>query len=88
VALLEVEMMKDKKPQHLKRNVTKPVRLVAPDISHVGLGEIAYVRHIVTDGHDAYGIFAADGQPLGYMNDRDSAMAATVQNHLVPHSVH
>ena len=81
-------MTEEKKSKNIDLNLTEAVHLAVPDLSHVGLGEIAYVRPIVTEGHDAYGIFAADGQPLGYMHDRDSAMAATLQNDLTPLSVH
>ena len=58
------------------------------DLSYIGLGEIAYVRSMETKGLDVYGIFAANGEPLATMNGRDSAMAATIQNDLVPVSVH
>ena len=61
---------------------------VAPDLSYTGLGEIAYVRAVATSGAEVYGVFAANGEPIGAMNDRESAMAATIQNDLVPVSVH
>jgi len=81
-------MTKDKKSQAKESQLSKPIHLEMPDLSYVGLGEIAYVRPIETEGADAYGIFAANGEPLGYMHDRDSAMAATLQNDLTPLSVH
>ena len=59
-----------------------------PDLSYLGLGEIAYVRAVVARGSEVYGVFAANGEPLATMNDRESAMAATIQNDLVPVSVH
>ena len=62
--------------------------LMAPDLSYIGLGEIAYVRAVATSGAEVYGVFAANGEPIGAMNDRESAMAATIQNDLVPVSVH
>ena len=54
----------------------------------MGLGEIAYVRAVGINGAGVYGVFAANGEPLATMNDRESAMAATIQNDLVPVSVH
>ena len=54
----------------------------------MGLGEIAYVRTVETSGAEVYGVFAANGEPLAAMNDRETAMAATIQNNLVPVSVH
>ena len=62
--------------------------LMAPDISYIGLGEIAYVRAVATSGAEVYGVFAANGEPIAAMNDRESARAATIQNDLVPVSVH
>ena len=64
------------------------MRLTTPALSYMGLGEIAYVRAVGTNTADVYGIFAANGEPLATMNDRDSAMAATIQNDLIPVSVH
>ncbi len=63
-------------------------RPTAPDLSYIGLGEIAYVRAVVTSGAEVYGVFAANGEPLAAMNDRKSAVAATIHNDLVPVSVH
>lgn len=64
------------------------MRPTAPNLSYMGLGEIAYVRTVETSGAEVYGVFAANGEPLAAMNDRETAMAATILNNLVPVSVH
>ena len=81
--------MTEQKTARVKKSTPqKHINLLAPNLSHVGLGEIAYVRAIGTHGADVYGIFAANGEPLATVDDRNAAMAATLQNDLVPVSVH
>ena len=81
-------MTDHKIPQDRKILTPASTRPTATDLSFVGLGKIAYVRAVGTSGADVYGIFSANGEPLATMNDLDSAMAATIQNDLVPVSVH
>ena len=81
-------MTEHKTPQARKSLSPEPIRPTAPDLSYMGLGEIAYVRVVGINGAGVYGVFAANGEPLATMNDRESAMAATIQNDLVPVSVH
>ena len=81
-------MTEHKTPQARKLLSIGPRRPAAPDLTYMGLGEIAYVRAVATSGAEVYGVFAANGEPIGAMNDRDSAVAATIQNNLVPVSVH
>lgn len=55
----------------------------------LGLGHTAYVRLAVDeDGQQAWGIFRADGQPLGVAPSRDVAFAAILQYELEPVSAH
>ena len=81
-------MTEHKTPQGKKILSLAPTTPTTPDLSYLGLGEIAYVRAFVARGSEVYGVFAANGEPLAAMNDRESAMAATIQNDLVPVSVH
>ncbi|MAI11863.1 MAG: hypothetical protein CBD27_07645 [Rhodospirillaceae bacterium TMED167] len=81
-------MTEHKTPQTIKNLSPAQIRLTTPNLSNMGMGEIAYVRAVGTNGTDVYGIFAANGEPLATMNDRGSAMAAAIQNDLVPLSVH
>ena len=81
-------MTEHKTLQARKISSLGPRRPAAPDLSYMGLGEIAYVRAVATRGAEVYGVFAANGEPIAAMHDRESAMAATIQNDLVPVSVH
>ena len=75
-------------PQARKILSLGPRRPAALDLSYMGLGEIAYVRAVATSGAEVYGVFAANGEPIAATNDREAAMVATIQNDLVPVSVH
>ena len=58
------------------------------DLEFWGLDEFAFIKPVVEQGQDVMGIFAADGQQIGYGPDRDIAIAMTIQNDLFPLSVH
>ncbi|MBI2256297.1 MAG: DUF1150 family protein [Proteobacteria bacterium] len=54
----------------------------------LGLNDVAYVRDVEVDGGTAFGIFAANGQQLAVMPDRDTAVAAAWENGLAPVTIH
>ena len=54
----------------------------------LGVNDVAYVRDIDVDGSTAFGIFAANGQQLAVMPDRDAAVAAAWENGLAPVTIH
>ncbi|MDY0872285.1 DUF1150 family protein [Dongia rigui] len=54
----------------------------------LGLNDVAYVRDVDVDGATAFGIFAANGQQLAVMPDRDAAVAAAWENGLAPVTLH
>lgn len=54
----------------------------------LGLNDVAYVRDVDVDGSTAFGIFAANGQQLAVMPDRDAAIAAAWENGLAPVTLH
>jgi len=54
----------------------------------LGLNDVAYVRDIDVDGSTAFGIFAANGQQLAVMPDREAAIAAAWENGLAPVTLH
>lgn len=54
----------------------------------LGLNDVAYVRDVEVDGGTAFGIFAANGQQLAVMPDRDAAVAAAWENGLAPVTIH
>ena len=54
----------------------------------LGLNDVAYVRDVDVDGATAFGIFAANGQQLAVMPDREAAIAAAWENGLAPVTLH
>jgi len=54
----------------------------------LGLNDIAYVRDVDIDGSTGFGIFAANGQQLAIMPDRETAVAAAWENGLAPVTLH
>lgn len=63
----------------------KTVRAMSPqDLAALGLNNLAYVKDIEVDGGTAFAIFAANGQQLAIMPDREEAIAAAWENGLAP----
>ena len=58
------------------------------DFIYLGLDEIAYVKQIVDDGENIFGIFAADGEKIGMAPEFELARAMVIQNDLYPVNVH
>lgn len=58
------------------------------EFSQLGMSDIAYIRHVVVNGVSGFAMHAADGTPIAVAGDRASAVAALLQNDLVPVSVH
>lgn len=54
----------------------------------LGLNNVAYVRDVEVDGATAFGIFAANGQQLAILPDRETAEAAVWENGLAPVTIH
>ncbi|WP_374380331.1 DUF1150 family protein [Dongia sp.] len=54
----------------------------------LGLNNVAYVRDVEVDGGTAFGIFAANGQQLAVLPDREAAEAAVWENGLAPVTIH
>ena len=64
-------------------------KLMSPsDLMALGLQDIAYVKPVHIEGEQAYAIYSADGQELGYAEGRDLAIATVRHNDLEPVSVH
>ena len=57
-------------------------------LASLGLNDVAYVKDVEVDGGTAFAVFAADGQQLGVMPDRDTAIAAARENGLAPVTIH
>jgi len=57
-------------------------------LAQLGMQQIAYVKHVVVDGAEAFAIHAADGTPMAIAGGLDVAIAAIVQHEMVPAQVH
>jgi len=49
---------------------------------------VAYIKAFEMDGRPGYAVHAANGEMIGWCEDRAVAFAAAAQNDLVPLSVH
>lgn len=65
-----------------------PRLMSAESFAVLGLEEMAYVRPVIEEGEDLFGVFSANGQRLALMGDRDTALAAILQHDMTPVSVH
>ncbi|WP_119301645.1 DUF1150 family protein [Dongia deserti] len=65
------------------------IRALTPDdLLMLGIKNIAYMKDIEVDGETAVALFAANGQQIAVMEDRQTAVAAAWQNGLAPMTVH
>lgn len=65
------------------------IRHISPDqLAQLGLGGLAYVKPVTVDGVAGYAIHAADGRPMALVPEREVALAAILQNEMVPALVH
>jgi hypothetical protein len=69
-------------------NVERIRGLSPQDLLMLGIKDIAYVKDIEVDGETATALFAANGQQIAVMEDRQTAVAAAWQNGLSPMTVH
>lgn len=53
------------------------------DLAALGIGEIAYLRAVATDGGEVIAVMGADGRQVGVAPDRDTAVVAALQHDLV-----
>ncbi len=78
-------------PKVMEWNMTEVERIRAltpQDLLMLGIKEVAYVKDVEVDGETAVALFAANGQQIGVMEDRQSAVAAAWQNGLAPMTLH
>lgn len=57
------------------------------DFLAFGVQQIAYIRPVMMNGSETFAIHAADGTPLAFHENEDSARALTRQNDLEPVTV-
>ena len=58
------------------------------DLFYLGLDELAYIKRIVEDDENIFGIFAADGELIGMAPELELARVMAIQNDLYPVNVH
>jgi hypothetical protein len=63
-------------------------RITTEQLGQLGVSQIAYVKPVVVNGTLAFAIHSADGTPIGVTADRETALAAIVQNEMHPSLVH
>ena len=65
------------------------IRALTPqDLLNLGIKDVAYLKDVEVDGETAVGLFAANGQQIGVMEDRQTAVAAAWQNGLAAMTLH
>jgi hypothetical protein len=69
-------------------NVERIRTLTPQDLLMLGIKDMAYVKDVEVDGETAVALFAANGQQIAVMEDRQTAVAAAWQNGLAPMTLH
>lgn len=62
--------------------------LTEAQLAQLGVSQIAYVRSVTVNGEEGFAIHAADGTPMAIAGDREVALAAILQQDMVPAMVH
>jgi hypothetical protein len=60
----------------------------AAQLAQLGMQQIAYVKPVVFNGEHGFAIHAADGTPMAVAGNREVAIAAIMQQEMVPAQVH
>ena len=58
------------------------------DFFYLGLDELAYIKRILGNDENTFGIFAADGERIGMAPELELARVMAIQNDLYPVNVH
>lgn len=75
-------------PVNFFTTTPEALRQMTPEaLANLGAPDLAYVREIDTPEGAVFGIFAANGQQVGAVPDREIAFAAARQHDLSPVSV-
>lgn len=68
---------------------TEGIRMLSQrELGLLGISDLAYVKHVIVDGADAFAVHAADGSQIAVLGNRDLAFAMVRQHDLEPVSVH
>jgi hypothetical protein len=63
-------------------------KISTDDLLSLGMKDVAYLKDVPVDGGTVVGIFAANGQQLALLPDRNAAIATAVENGLAPVTLH
>ncbi len=63
-------------------------RLSRRALAEYGATDIAYIKETLIEGAPVFAVHSADGTELATFDEREIAIAVTIQNELVPVSVH
>jgi hypothetical protein len=69
-------------------SLEEPKPMSVQDFTEWGLTQVAYIKPIEMDGRTIYGVFAANGQKLGLVENLNAAHAALFENDLEPVALH
>lgn len=69
---------------HIEVDIETMRAISRQELAALGLNNLAYVKDVEVDGGTAFAIFAANGQQLAIMPDREEAIAAAWENGLAP----
>lgn len=69
-------------------SLKKTLPMSVQDFTEWGLTQVAYIKPIEMDGRTIYGVFAANGQKLGLMENLNAAHVALFENDLEPVALH
>ena len=65
------------------------IRTLTPqDLLMLGIKDVAYLKDVEVDGQTAVALFAANGQQIAVMEDRQTAVATAWQNGLAAMTLH
>lgn len=73
---------------HIAADIETVRGISRQDLAALGLNNLAYVKNVEVDGGTAFAIFAANGQQLAILADRNEAIAAAWENGLAPVTIH
>jgi hypothetical protein len=63
-------------------------KITTDDLLTLGMREVAYLKDMDVDGSTVVAIFAANGQQIALLPDRNAAISAAVENGLAPVTLH
>ncbi|HTQ70899.1 MAG TPA: DUF1150 family protein [Acidocella sp.] len=78
----------DGRDDFVPETVTDVHCISTEQLAKLGVGEIAFVKPVLTEAGPGFAIHAADGTPLAIATNAPLAAAAIIQNEMMPNLVH